>query len=231
MPLFGGGACQLNATDNPPLPTPRWGLGDVTAGGSSPSPPRCASAALLTRSGTSSRSGRRRSTSSETSPAGSTRLAPAPLWLVAVLQAFLWLGLLGAPVLAAKTKGNGVVEDFGLRFRPIDVPVGVVIGVASQLVLVPLVPCPGSRPGQGSRRPRRLRPELADKATDPLGVGLLVVIVVGALVVEELFFRGLLQRSLLRRVALAPSGGISALVFGVTHFQLLRSSWPSWPSA
>jgi len=149
---------------------------------------------------------------------------PTPLWLVAILQAFLWLGLLGAPVLAARTKGNGVVEDFGLRFRLIDVPVGLVIGVVSQLVLVPIVSLPWiALLGKDLDDLDDSARELADKATDPLGVALLFVIVVlGAPVVEELFFRGLLQRSLLRRVAPVLAVAISALVFGVTHFQLLQ---------
>ena len=149
---------------------------------------------------------------------------PTPLWLVAILQAFLWLGLLGAPLLAARTKGNGVVEDFGLRFRLIDVPVGLVIGVVSQLVLVPIVSLPWiALLGKDLDDLDDSARELADKATDPLGVALLFVIVVlGAPVVEELFFRGLLQRSLLRRVAPVLAVAISALVFGVTHFQLLQ---------
>ena len=149
---------------------------------------------------------------------------PTPLWLVAILQAFLWLGLLGAPLLAARTKGNGVVEDFGLRFRLIDVPVGLVIGVVSQLVLVPIVSLTWiALLGKDLDDLDYSARELADKATDPLGVALLFVIVVlGAPVVEELFFRGLLQRSLLRRVAPVLAVAISALVFGVTHFQLLQ---------
>ena len=149
---------------------------------------------------------------------------PTPLWLVAILQAFLWLGLLGAPVLAARTKGNGVVEDFGLRFRLIDVPVGLVIGVVSQLVLVPIVSLPWiALLGKDLDDLDDSARELADKATDPLGVALLFVIVVlGAPVVEELFFRGLLQRSLLRRTRPVVAVLVSALVFGVTHFQLLQ---------
>ena len=149
---------------------------------------------------------------------------PTPLWLVAILQAFLWLGLLGAPVLAARTKGNGVVEDFGLRFRLIDVPVGLVIGVVSQLVLVPIVSLPWiALLGKDLDDLDDSARELADKATDPLGVALLFVIVVlGAPVVEELFFRGLLQRSLLRRMGPVLAVAISAFVFGITHFQLLQ---------
>jgi membrane protease YdiL (CAAX protease family) len=147
-----------------------------------------------------------------------------PLWLVAVLELFLWLGLLGAPILAARTKGNGVVSDFGLRVRALDVPLGLVIGVACQLVLVPLVSLPwilvlGKDLDQLDDAAR----ELADKATDPFGVALLVVIVViGAPVVEELFFRGLLQRSLLRKMGAVPAVAISSFVFALTHFQLLQ---------
>ena len=117
-----------------------------------------------------------------------------------------------------------MVEDFGLRFRLIDVPVGLVIGVVSQLVLVPIVSLPWiALLGKDLDDLDDSARELADKATDPLGVALLFVIVVlGAPVVEELFFRGLLQRSLLRRVAPVLAVAISALVFGVTHFQLLQ---------
>jgi hypothetical protein len=149
---------------------------------------------------------------------------PVPLWLIAVLQAFLWLGLLGAPALAARTKGRSLVEDFGLRFRRVDLPVGVAIGVASQLVLVPLVSLPWVvLLGEDLDELDDAARELADKATDPLGVGLLVLIVVlGAPIVEELFFRGLLQRSLLRRGGAVVAVAVSALVFGVTHFQLLQ---------
>jgi len=147
-----------------------------------------------------------------------------PLSVVAVLQALLWVGLLGAPLLVARRKGRGVVADFGLSIRPMDVPLGLVIGVVCQFVLVPLVSLPwvwllGKNTDDLSDPAR----ELADKATDPLGVGLLVVIVViGAPIVEELFFRGLLQRSVGRRLGAAAAVAITALVFAVTHFQTLQ---------
>ena len=120
-----------------------------------------------------------------------------------------------------------MVEDFGLAL-PADRRAGRAwsIGVVSP-----------ARPGAARVAARgsgcsgkdlddldELGPELADKATDPLGVALLLVIVVlGAPVVEELFFRGLLQRS----VAAAAGPGrwpwsSPAVVFGLTHFQLLQ---------
>ena len=45
---------------------------------------------------------------------------------------------------------------------------------------------------------------------------------IGAPVVEEIFYRGLLQRSLERRFGVWPGILGSALLFGVSHFQLLQ---------
>jgi uncharacterized protein len=64
---------------------------------------------------------------------------------------------------------------------------------------------------------------LTDRATDPLGVVLLVLIVgIGAPIVEELFYRGLLLRSLERRFGQAWAVAGSGLLFGATHFQPLQ---------
>jgi membrane protease YdiL (CAAX protease family) len=51
---------------------------------------------------------------------------------------------------------------------------------------------------------------------------LTIVVVVGAPVVEELFFRGLLLRSLQRRFGDAWAVVGSALVFGLAHFEPLQ---------
>ena len=51
-------------------------------------------------------------------------------------------GLLGVPWFAARFKGNGLVRDFGLRFEPADILLGLGVGVVGQFVLVPLVYLP-----------------------------------------------------------------------------------------
>jgi hypothetical protein len=147
-----------------------------------------------------------------------------PLWMVAITEAFLWVGFLGVPLVVTRFKGNGIVRDLGLQVRPIDVPIGVVAGLASQFILVPALSYPWiwllGRKSADLAQPAQ---DLAAKATDPLGAVLLVLIVaIGAPIVEEVFFRGLLQRSLLRRVGpiLAVAG--SGLFFGLTHFELLQ---------
>lgn len=145
-----------------------------------------------------------------------------PLALIALMQIPLWAGYLTMPLVAARRKGNGVVADFGLRVRPWDVPVGLVIGVLTQLVLVPLVYLPifqiiGDRDVSADAR------ALTDRAEDPFGVVLLVLIVViGAPIVEELFFRGLLLRSAERKWGKFWAVAVSSLVFGAVHLQPLQ---------
>jgi uncharacterized protein len=149
--------------------------------------------------------------------------APMPLWLQAVVQIPLWACLLGVPIVATITKGNGPVRDLGLRVKAIDVPVGLAIGVAAQLVLVPLVYWPilhliGNQDVSEAAR------KLTDRATDPLSIVMLLLIVgVGAPVAEEIFFRGLTQHALLRRWGTWIALVGTALFFAFTHFEPLQS--------
>jgi membrane protease YdiL (CAAX protease family) len=144
-------------------------------------------------------------------------------WL-AVAQVGLWFGLLGVPLAAAKLKGNGPVSDYGLRIVGRDVPLGLVVGFVSQWAILWIVYLPIqlltdvsssdiSEPAQ----------EITDKASSPLGVVLLILIVgIGAPIVEEIFFRGLVLRALARRVSEPLAIGGAALAFALTHFQALQ---------
>lgn len=148
-----------------------------------------------------------------------------PIWGMALLQLPLWGGYVGAVVIAGRLRGNGVIEDFGVRQRWIDVPVGLVLGIATQLVVLPLMYVPilwalGSDSDELSRPAR----ELSERADSTLGWILFALIVgVGAPVVEELFYRGLFLRSL-RKAGLASTWCvvISAVVFAAIHFQPLQ---------
>ena len=139
-----------------------------------------------------------------------------------VTQVALWIGLVGAPVWASMRKGGGsLAADFGLRFRILDPLIGLPAGVACQLLLVPLIYLPLSQFIDVDR--------LGDPAKDLLdgveggGLALLSLsLVVGAPLVEELFFRGLLLRSLVNRFGAVVGGVSSAVFFGLTHFQLLQ---------
>ncbi len=147
-----------------------------------------------------------------------------PLWLIAVLQIPLWVGLLGAPLVVARREGATLRELYGLRFERRDVGVGMAAGVATQIVVVPLLYIPlfwllGERDLSQEAR------ALTDKAASPVGVTLLVVVVLlGAPLVEELFFRGLVFKTLESDTRLGPSvvTAVSAVIFGLAHLQILQ---------
>lgn len=155
---------------------------------------------------------------------GATDFDDLSLAWVAVAQLGLWFGLLGVPLLAARLKGNGPVRDYGLRIVGRDVPVGVIVGFLSQWAIVWIVYLPlqlltditSSDISEPAQR-------MTDRASGALGVALLIVIVgIGAPIVEEIFYRGLLQRALIRRVGEPLGVGGAALAFAVSHFEPLQ---------
>jgi uncharacterized protein len=142
----------------------------------------------------------------------------------AIAQTGLWAGLLGVPLVAARLKGNGPVRDFGIVARGSDWLRGLAIGAAVQFVLIPLLYLPIFTwldvTTEDLEEPAR---GLTDRATDPVGVVLLVLIVgIGAPIIEEIFYRGLLQRSLVNRFGVRVGIVGSAVLFGLSHFQLLQ---------
>ena len=142
---------------------------------------------------------------------------------VALLQVPLWLGLLGVPLLATRLRGSGPKRDLGLWTTLRDVPIGLAIGVACQLVLVPLVTLPififTDTDQEALEAPAR---ELTDKAEGPGVLVLVLVVVVAAPLAEEVFFRGMLQRTLARSLPIWPAMLITSVLFGVSHFQALQ---------
>jgi CAAX protease family protein len=141
---------------------------------------------------------------------------------LAVGQAGLWVGLLGAPMLASKRKGSGDLRrDFGLEFRKTDPLIGIPIGVVCQLVLVPLIYLPLQQFVSKKDLEEPVR-RVTESAQGAGFFALAVVVVVGAPIVEELFFRGLLLRSLQRRFGTPWAVAGSSVVFGLAHFEFLQ---------
>jgi CAAX protease family protein len=165
---------------------PRWGIGDALAG--------FFVGLLLSTLGVVVALGGAR-----TSPGGTKTLAVVVANLLG-----LWLGLVGAPVLACRLKGSGSLRaDFGFEIRPWpDVPLGVACGLASQLLLLPLLYLPFH--GLVTHLDQRLGQPARQLTGGSTGAGLVLVallLTVGAPVVEELFFRGLVQRSIEKSLA------------------------------
>lgn len=129
----------------------------------------------------------------------------------------LWIGFIGGPIAATRWFGSrSLRDDFGLTMKGRDVPVGVLAGALTQLVLVPIVSWPVEQLWSiDVDEPTR---QLLDNTIGSRAV-LYLVIVVGAPIAEELFFRGLLLRSLARRFDDTAAIAVSALVFALSHFK------------
>ena len=131
-------------------------------------------------------------------------------------------GLAGAAVVTSQWKGVGSLrEDFCLRVDAQDVLPGLAFDVGVQLVLLPLLYVPFRLLKQDLDLAEEAR-ELTDLAGGPGLVLLAVCLVVGAALVEELFFRGLLLRALDHRYGPRWAVGVCVVAFGVTHFQPLQ---------
>jgi membrane protease YdiL (CAAX protease family) len=131
----------------------------------------------------------------------------------------LWFSLLAGTVIISHRWGTGRLrDDYGLRFRAFDL-LGVPIGIATQAVLIPLYWALGINSNDVSGPARAL----TDRATRPAEVTLLVLmVVVGAPIIEELFFRGLLMRSIQARWNDGLALVVSALFFAFVHFQAVQ---------
>ena len=132
----------------------------------------------------------------------------------------LWTGLLGACWLASRRYGTGNIRhDYGLEFGLKDLSWGIVSSVgarvAGAIAVIPVV-LAGDRfigTNQG------VFGEVSDSL--PAFFVFAVIAVVGAPLVEELFFRGLLLRSLTTSVGIAGAIVIQAVLFGFAHFSPL----------
>ena len=132
-------------------------------------------------------------------------------------QIGLWTGMVGAAVMASHRKGAGTLaEDFGLKGKWSDIGLGLVVALGVQLLVLPAIAYL-LRPLLGEPEVSGPVQELLDKSQGLAFAGLILSVAVGAPIVEELFFRGLLLRSLQRRVPDWAAVVVSAVAFGIAH--------------
>lgn len=137
----------------------------------------------------------------------------------------LWIGLIGAAVWWSRVHGtNRLGPDLGLRIGAWwDVPLGAAVGLASQYGLaemyLPFRRVDHNITHQLGQPTQRL---VGTSHTSPSIAVLLLFLAIGAPVVEELFFRGLLLRSLTALTNPAVAIVISGLLFGLAHFEALQ---------
>ena len=153
-----------------------------------------------------------------------------PEWYVVSTLLGLWVGFFGAPWLASRTQGTrNFVRDLGVRFRLIDL-VGIAIGIGGQ-ILVALMYAPFQHDIHDFNGP-------SQKLTGAAHGGGFVVIAIATVAfapaMEELFFRGLLLKALVRLMTpFRAAGGaraagvvlaviIDGLLFGLAHGEWIQ---------
>ncbi len=145
-----------------------------------------------------------------------------PIGVLAVALTVTWSAYVAAMWFASERAGTAdPIADFGIVVVPRDL-IGLGIGVLAQLVVVRLVylPLEGIWPKTFTDDElQRNAEDLVDRAGGITTLLLFVIVVIGAPIVEELFYRGLLQRSLLARFddTLVVVG--VAAVFAIVHFR------------
>ena len=145
---------------------------------------------------------------------------PIPVLAISLLLG--WAAFLIGSTLTSRRHGSGDVRaDLGIVVRPIDA-IGVPIGITAQVALIPLVYFPLRAVWPETFDDEALTEtakDLVDRADGLLLPLLILLVVVGAPVVEEIFYRGLLQRPLLSDFpAPAVILGVAA-VFSIIHFR------------
>jgi uncharacterized protein len=151
--------------------------------------------------------------------------APRPIdindpWYIMASQFALWVGFVGAVVVASRRNGTGnLCADYGLSWpRLKDLWLGLV-GAALGRILPLLVLICIVVAGSGFSTPNGASPRIL--GVTPSGTAgwviLIALAVVGAPIVEELFFRGLLQGAFTRRIGAVPALFVTAIIFSFAH--------------
>jgi membrane protease YdiL (CAAX protease family) len=164
-----------------------------------------------------------------TSLSAIAKLSEPPTWYIISTLLGLWGGFFGSAWLASSVRGTrSFCRDLGLRFRWIDL-IGIPIGVAGQFV-VALIYIPISQHVHDfTQRFNAPSQRLTGGSHGAAYTIIAIFTVVGAPFFEELFFRGVLLRSLSRLFGrLAGWVGpvlavvVTGLLFGAAHAESLQ---------
>jgi membrane protease YdiL (CAAX protease family) len=158
-----------------------------------------------------------------------TKLSEPPTWYIVFTLLGLWAGFLGSGWLASWARGTRhLVVDLGLRFRWRDLA-GIPIGVAGQVLVVLMYIPIRQHVHDFSQRFDAPNQRLTGGSHGTGYTVIAILTIVGAPFFEELFFRGVLLRSLARlfgRVGgwVGPTLAIvvTGVLFGLAHAESLQ---------
>jgi membrane protease YdiL (CAAX protease family) len=133
-----------------------------------------------------------------------------------ISELFLWAGMLAPVFYVSRKRGTGRLStDFGFRFKPIDIGIGFLGACAgrSAVLLAAIFLLPVYQQLQH-------QPQVGIRPTEITGATWVVfgiLVCVGAPLVEELFFRGLVQTRLVGLIGAGKGVAVTSLVFGAAH--------------
>ena len=143
-----------------------------------------------------------------------------PVWVLAINMSFMWaVYVLALPKLLPFEDGS-LLSAFRRWFSARDVIIGIPLGIFGQLVLVNLVNWPLSQffPETFSFD------EVSRRAEDIVGTApglwvivLILIVVVGAPIVEEIVYRGCLQTNLITSAGRSVGIVLAAAIFAAIH--------------
>ena len=154
--------------------------------------------------------------------AGYEDVDEAAIWVLFVSQCLGWTAFIGGLAFASRATGTGsFAEDYSARAKPIDV-LGVPLGVLTQLVVLPIVYLPLDHIWPDTFNDDKLSEtakELVDRASGGAAVLLVLMVCVGAPLVEELVYRGMIQGSLASRFSPMIALVVASAFFMLIHFK------------
>jgi membrane protease YdiL (CAAX protease family) len=135
---------------------------------------------------------------------------------LAASQVVLWTGVLVPVVVASRRYGTGsLVRDHQLCWRPTDVPLGLGMSLAARIAAALAATVAVLATGlDADAFPNQLDVFRDERAALYL---VFVFALAGAPIIEELFFRGLLQRSLQPAIGVTGAIAVQGLLFGAAH--------------
>lgn len=150
--------------------------------------------------------------------------AQAPTLVVLLVGSVApWVFLGGYPLIITRLRGNGPRVDLGLSLGWIDLVWAAVAGVVGLIIASLLALLTQQIFGEFTSTGAEVAEQIRQAGGTAAVLVFAVLLVVGAPIVEELAFRGLLFNSLRKRgVGVAWTLVISSLAFAVIHFEPTR---------
>lgn len=139
---------------------------------------------------------------------------------ILTLQVLFWIGLLVGPLLArlvGKYRFMGQEKMFALGFKPKWLLWALGLGLGAQALSLTIGLLIQQAYGEGSATGNAAQVAEAFGGVSPLILFLMLAI--GAPIVEEIFYRGLVFTAVANRFGLLTGGIVSSLLFGISHYQ------------